>query len=66
MIPIHLSEPWYSEKGSQILEELDHTLARSKHMVGLIMDSVVALITLNPSALVLVQEVQISSFVNHL
>lgn len=34
MIPVNLSEPWYSEKCLQILEELDHTLARSKHMVG--------------------------------
>jgi hypothetical protein len=30
MIPVNLSEPWHSEIGLQILEELDHTLARNK------------------------------------
>lgn len=54
MIPVHLSEPWNSEKGLQILEELDHTLSRSNHMVGLIIANVFALITLNTSALALV------------
>jgi hypothetical protein len=46
IIPINLSEPWYSEKGLQILGELDHSLSRSKHMVGLITAGVVALTTL--------------------
>ena len=44
MIPVNLSEPWYSGKGLQILEELDHALARSKHMVGQIIADAVALI----------------------
>lgn len=69
MIPVNLSEPWYSEKCLQILEELDHTLARSKHMVGPIIVGVVALMTLiasaTTSALALSQEVQTASFVNH-
>lgn len=45
-IPVNLSEPCYSKKGLQIFEELDHALARSKCMVGLIIANVVALITL--------------------
>ena len=39
-----------TERGLQILEELDHALARSKHMVGLITVGVVALTTLIASA----------------
>ena len=50
MFSINLSEPWYSEKGLQILGELDHSLSRSKHMVGLITVGVVALTTLIASA----------------
>ena len=50
MIPAHLSEQWYSGKSLQILGELDHTLARSKCMGGLIIASVIALITLIASA----------------
>ena len=50
MISVNVSELWYSEKGLQILEELDHALARSKHMVGLITVGVVALTTLIASA----------------
>ena len=65
MIPVNLSEPRYSEKGLQILEKLDHALVRSKCMVGLIIVSVVVLITLiasaNTSALALAQEVQTAS-----
>jgi len=69
MIPANLSEPWYSEKGLLILEELDHTLPRRKHMVGLIIAGNVvpmALIASATSALALAQEVQTASFVNHL
>ena len=50
MIPVNSSEPWGSEKDSQILEELDHALARSKCMVELIIAAVVALITVTASA----------------
>ena len=70
MIPVNLSEPRYSEKGLQILEKLDHALVRSKCMVGLIIVSVVVLITLIAcvvnSALALAKVVQTSSYVNHL
>jgi hypothetical protein len=59
-----------TERGLQILEELDHTLARSKCMVLLIIAGVVTLITLIASAttssLALAKEVQTSSYVNHL
>ena len=40
MIPVNLSEHWYSEEGLQILEVLDHALGSSKHMVGLIIAGV--------------------------
>lgn len=59
VIPINLPEPWYSEEGLQILGELDHTLAKSKCMVGQIIGRVVALITFIASvttALALAQE----------
>lgn len=44
MMLVNLSEPWYSEKDLQILEELDHTL------VGLIVASVVVFTTLIASS----------------
>ena len=70
MIPVNLSEPWHSEKDLKILEELDHSLARSKYMVRLIITGVVALITLIASAttsvLALRQETWTASFVNYL
>lgn len=70
MIPVNLFESWYSEKGLQILEDLEHTMARSKPIIGLIISSVVALITLiasaTTSALALTQQLHIASFVNHL
>ena len=66
MIPINLSEHCYSEKGLQILEELDHSLAMSKHMVELIIAGVVALIILIANATILAQEVQTAGFLNHL
>ena len=70
MIPVNSSEPWGSEKDSQILEELDHALARNKYMVGSIIVSLVAHVTClagaSPCALVIAQVVQTASFVNHL
>jgi len=54
----------------QILEELDHTLARNKFIVGLIIADTGALTTIIDSAttspLSSAQEMQTASFVDHL
>ena len=69
IIPVNLSGSKYSKRDLQILEELDHTLARKKRMVGLIIAGV-TFITQIASAtkfpLALTWEVQTSSFINHL
>ena len=70
IIPINLSEPWYSEKGLQVLEEVSQALSRSKRVVGLIIAGIAALITLRASttasAIALTQEVKTATFVNYL
>ena len=67
---VSMTGPWYSEKSLHILEEVSQALSRSKRVVGLIIASMVALITLIDStiafAIALTQEVKMATFVNHL
>ena len=65
-----ITGPWYSEKSLQVLEEVSQALSRSKRVVGWIIASIAALITLiagtTASAIALTQEVEIATFVKHL
>jgi hypothetical protein len=67
---VSMTGPWYSEKSLHILEEVSQALSRSKRVVGLIIASMVALITLvastSASAIALTQEIKTANFVNHL
>ena len=67
MIPVNYLNLCVLKKGLQILQELDHALGRSKHMVGLIIVGTVSLIapiaSATTSALALAQEVQTAGFV---
>jgi Ca2+/H+ antiporter len=71
LLLVSITEPWYSEKDLQILEEVSQTLSRSKRVVGLIIGGIAALITLIAtstiaSAIALTQEVKTATFVNRL
>ena len=70
LLPVSITGPWYSEKSFQVLEEVSQALSRSKRIVGSMIASIAALITLlastTASAIALTQEVKTATFVNHL
>jgi hypothetical protein len=70
LLSVSITGPWYSEKSLQVLEEVSQALSRSKRVVGWIIASIAALITLiagtTASAIALTQEVEIATFVKHL
>ena len=69
LLSVSITGPWYSEKSLQVLEEVSQALSRSKRVVGWIIASIAALITLiastTASAITLTQ-VTTATFVNHL
>ena len=69
LLHVTITEPWYSEKDLQILEEVSQALSRSKRVVGLIIAGIAALITLRASttaSAITLTQVKTATFANHL
>ncbi|XP_012922065.1 endogenous retrovirus group K member 25 Env polyprotein-like [Heterocephalus glaber] len=70
MLPVNLSEPWYAERGLQILESLNGLLKREKRVAGMIVAGIVTfiafLISLSTAVVALSQSVQTAAFVDNL
>nr|KAF6444261.1 hypothetical protein HJG59_008561 [Molossus molossus] len=70
MLPVNISEPWYSEKGLQVLEEIEKGLSRPRRFIGLLIAGIAALVTIiataATAAVALSQSIQTRHYVNEL
>lgn len=70
MLPVNISEPWYSDKGLQVWEELSGALSRPRRFIGLLIAGITALVAMiaaaSAAAIALTQTVQTAHFINDL
>lgn len=70
LIPANISEPWYTEAGVQVLQQIHTQLNRHQHALGLITFGIVTLVSVLvsavKSAIALLQSIQNAHFLNDL
>lgn len=70
ILPVYMSDPWFDDKGLQVIEEIKKALSRHKYVAGLVIAGIAALVTMlsttTAASMPLSQSIQTTGFVNQL
>ncbi|XP_059126128.1 endogenous retrovirus group K member 113 Env polyprotein-like [Peromyscus eremicus] len=70
ILPVYMNDPWFDDKGLQVIEEIKKALSRQKRVAGLVIAGIAALVTMLVTTMVasvtLSHFIQTAGFVNQL